>query len=148
MACEFAPAPSPWQAAPRPPASGRAWPLAHRLEAAGEARKITEEVLADWGIADEAADSVLLTVSELVTNAVEHAQPPLNFELSRDLGKRRVHIEVSDGGPAATHGAWAAGRAPYEHGRGLEIIQQITAAHGDRQEPGHAIHWADVNATA
>ncbi|MFJ1625221.1 ATP-binding protein [Streptomyces sp. NPDC088190] len=137
---------SPPQAATRPlRAAGSAWPLSHHPEAAGEARKITKEVLARWKVAEEAADSVLLTVSELVTNAVEHAQPPLNLELSRDPGTRRVHIEVADGGPAATDGDWAAGGSPDEHGRGLEIIDRLTAAHGDRQEPGHAIHWADVN---
>ncbi|MFJ1826224.1 ATP-binding protein [Streptomyces sp. NPDC088178] len=137
---------SPSQAATRPlRASGSAWPLAHRPEAAGEAREITKEVLAWWKVAEEAADSVLLTVSELVTNAVEHAQPPLNLELSRDQGTRRVHIEVADGGPAATDGDWAGNGSPDEHGRGLEIIDQLTAAHSDRQELGHAIHWADVN---
>ncbi|MEU9207141.1 ATP-binding protein [Streptomyces sp. NPDC048415] len=148
MTYAYAPALSPPQAATRPPRSGSAWPLAHRPEAAGEARKITKEILAQWRVADEAADSVLLTVSELVTNAVEHAQPPLNLELSRDPGTRRVHIEVVDGGPAATDGDWAASCTPDEHGRGLEIIDQLTAAHGDHQEPGHAIHWADVNARA
>lgn len=100
---------SPPRAATRPlRAAGSAWPLSHHPEAAGEARKITKEVLAQWKVAEEAADSVLLTVSELVTNAVEHAQPPLNLELSRDPGTRRVHIEVADGGPAATDGDWAA----------------------------------------
>ncbi|MEU8980451.1 ATP-binding protein [Streptomyces sp. NPDC048309] len=147
MTYAYAPALSASQAAPWPLlASGSAWPLAHRPEAAGEARKITKEVLARWEVAEEAADSVLLTVSELVTNAVEHAQPPLNLELSRDPGTRRVHIEVSDGGPAATDGDWAADGAPDEHGRGLEIIDQLASAHGDHQEPGHSIHWADVNA--
>lgn len=149
VTCVYTPDSPPWHAAARrPQASGGAWPLAHRPEAAGEARKITKRVLTRWRIADETADSVLLTVSELVTNAVEHAQPPLNLDLSRDPGTRRVHIEISDGGPAATDGDWAASCTRGEHGRGLEIIDQLTAAHGDRQEPGHVIHWADVDARA
>ncbi|GAA1932613.1 ATP-binding protein [Streptantibioticus ferralitis] len=146
MTCAYTPDISPSHAtARRPQASGGPWPLAHRPESAGEARKITQKVLTQWRVADEAADSVLLTVSELVTNAVEHAQPPLNLNLSRDPGTRRVHIEISDGGPAATDGDWAANCARGEHGRGLEIIDHLTAAHGDRQEFGDAIHWADVN---
>ncbi|WP_229852677.1 ATP-binding protein [Streptomyces albospinus] len=145
MTCTYAPdIPLRQITARRPRASVGTWPLAHRPEAAGEARKITKEVLTRWSVAEEVADSVLLTVSELVTNAVEHARPPLNFGLSRDPGTRRMHIEVSDGGPATTHGDWAASCTPDEHGRGLEIIDQLTAAHGDREEPGHAIHWADV----
>ncbi|MFJ5035807.1 ATP-binding protein [Streptomyces sp. NPDC088560] len=101
-----------------------------------------------WGVPQEAADSVLLTVSELVTNAVEHAQPPLNLALNRDADTRRVHIEVSDGGPADREGDWAASGTPDEHGRGMDIIGHITAAHGEHGHPGHAVHWADVNATA
>jgi anti-sigma regulatory factor (Ser/Thr protein kinase) len=127
-----------------PSASVGTWPLAHRPEAAGEARRITKELLTRWSVDEDAANSVLLTVSELVTNAVEHAQPPLNFGLSRDPGTRRVHIEVSDGGPAATDGDWAAGCAPDEHGHGLEIVDQLTAAHGGREEPGRAVRWADI----
>ncbi|MBV6701689.1 ATP-binding protein [Kitasatospora aureofaciens] len=141
----YAPNISPRQAAVRRTrASGHAWPLAHRPEAAKAARKITQAVLAQWRVADEVADSVLLTVSELVTNAVEHAQPPLHLELSRNPGTRRVHIEVCDGGPAATEGDWAASCTRGEHGRGLQIIDQLTAAHGDHAEPGRAVHWADV----
>ncbi|MEV6028005.1 ATP-binding protein [Streptomyces sp. NPDC052036] len=145
----YVPEVTPWRSAARlAQASGGAWPLAHRPEAAGEARKIAKEVLAQWRVADEAADSVLLTVSELVTNAVEHAEPPLNLNLSRDPATLRVHIEISDGGPAATSGDWAASCTRGEHGRGLEIINHLTAAHGDRGELGHTIHWADVNARA
>jgi anti-sigma regulatory factor (Ser/Thr protein kinase) len=145
----YAPDVSPLRAtARRTPASDRAWPLAHCPEAVGEARQVAKEVLAQWRVAEEAADSVLLTVSELVTNAVEHAQPPLNIELSRDPGARRVRIEVSDGGPAATDGDWAASCADGEHGRGLTIIDHLTAAHGDCQEPGHVTHWADVTTAA
>ncbi|MET8630187.1 ATP-binding protein [Kitasatospora sp. NPDC004669] len=145
MTSTYAPNISPRPAAARRPrVPDRAWPLAHRPEAAGAAREITRAVLAQWRVADEAADSVLLTVSELVTNAVEHAEPPLHLELSRDPDTRRVHIEVRDGGPAATESDWAAGRTRGEHGRGLQIIDRLTAAHGDRAEPGHAIHWADV----
>ncbi|MFF4301119.1 ATP-binding protein [Streptomyces sp. NPDC001601] len=129
-------------------AAGGAWRLAHRPESAGEARRITRVLLTRWGVPQAAADSVLLTVSELVTNAVEHAQPPLNLSLNRDADTRRVHIEVSDGGPADREGDWAAGGTPDEHGRGLDIIDHITAAHGEHDHPGHAVHWADVNATA
>ncbi|MER5795556.1 ATP-binding protein [Streptomyces sp. NPDC001980] len=126
----------------------RRWSLAHRPEAAGEARRIAKELLTRWSVGEDAAYSVLLTVSELVTNAVEHARPPLDLGLSRDPGTRRVHIEVSDGGPAALHGDWAAGCAPDERGRGLDIVDRLTAARGDREEPGRAVHWADVTGAA
>ncbi|MFF2808175.1 ATP-binding protein [Streptomyces sp. NPDC058000] len=145
VTCTYAPEAPPRQGPARSPsASVGTWTLAHRPEAAGEARKITKELLTQWSIAEDAADSVLLTVSELVTNAVEHARPPLHFGLSRDPGTQRVHIEVFDGGPATTEGDWAASGTPDEHGRGLKIVEHLTAAHGDREEPGRAVHWADV----
>ncbi|MCZ1013360.1 ATP-binding protein [Streptomyces noursei] len=145
MTCTYTPEAPPRQGPARSPSTSvGTWTLAHDPEAAGEARKITKECLAQWSVAEDAADSVLLTVSELVTNAVEHARPPLNFGLSRDPGAQRVHIEVSDGGPAAMDGDWIGSCTPDEHGRGLEIVDQLTAAHGDRTEPGRAVHWADV----
>ncbi|MEU4931957.1 ATP-binding protein [Streptomyces yokosukanensis] len=106
--CAYAPEATPRQDPARSPsASVGTWTLTHRPEAAGEARKITTELLTRWSVTEGAADSVLLTVSELVTNAVEHARPPLNFGLSLDPGTQRVHVEVSDGGPAAADGDWA-----------------------------------------
>ncbi|MER7183303.1 ATP-binding protein [Streptomyces hyaluromycini] len=145
VTCTYSPDARPRQGPARgPSASVGTWTLAHGPEAAGAARKITKELLTRWSVAEDAADSVLVTVSELVTNAVEHARPPVNFGLSRDPGTQRVHIEVSDGGPAAMDGDWAAGCTPDEHGRGLDIVDRLTAAHGDRAEPGRAVHWADV----
>ncbi|MEU1405003.1 ATP-binding protein [Streptomyces sp. NPDC005728] len=125
------------------PTSACPWrTLAHCPEAAWQARTMAQELLTRWGVAGEVADSVLLTVSELVANAVRHAQPPLNVGLDRDPDTGHVHVEVADGGPAADDRQ--AGLAADEHGRGLMIIDQLTAAHGDRQEAGHAVHWADI----
>lgn len=128
--------------------TGGRWTLAHRPEAAREARRISEEALKHWPVPRDTADLVLLVVSELVTNAVEHARPPLGFALRRDLGTGRVRVEVTDGGPAALEGEWAASCSNGEHGRGLNIIDIVAAAHGDRQEVGRATHWADLGTAA
>lgn len=126
------------------PTDGGTWTLAHRPEAVGEARKITEEALGRWNLPRDAAHEVLLVVSELVTNAVEHAMPPVGLHLgSSDLGTGRVRVEVTDGGPATSEGEWAAGCCDGEHGRGLYIIDHLAVAHGDSWETGRAIHWAD-----
>ncbi|MET8450890.1 ATP-binding protein [Streptomyces sp. NPDC005209] len=122
------------------------WSLVHRPEAAAQARTIAQELLTRWGVAGEVADSVLLTLSELVANAVRHAQPPLSFGLDCDPDTGQVHVEVADGGPSDD--CRAAGLAADEHGRGLLIVDRVTAAHGDRQEEDHAIHWADITSTA
>ena len=122
----------------------RTWTLAHHPEAAGQARTIAHDLLTRWGVSEEMADSVLLTVSELVTNSVQHARPPLSFGLDCGPADGYVHVEVADGGPAAAETDQATGLAADEHGRGLLIIDCLAGAHGDRQEAGRAVHWADI----
>lgn len=39
--------------------------------------------LGRWNVAPEGRDRVLLVVSELVTSAVEHAEPPIALHLNR-----------------------------------------------------------------
>ncbi|MFB7174910.1 ATP-binding protein [Streptomyces sp. NPDC056254] len=123
--------------------------------AAGTARHHARQVLADWGIgnADEVYDT-LLVVSELVTNAVEHALPPIALRLevtSAADGSTRLHADVTDGGPARCDGAWTTSCAAEEHGRGRQIITVLAecttagscdrgAKHGPTLAPGGAEH--------
>lgn len=127
------------------PADGGTWALVHRPEAAAAARKITVTFLDAWGADPETAGTVLLVVSELVTNAVEHARPPLVLHLHRDPSARQVRVGVTDGGPATREGDWAASCADDEHGRGLGIIGLVAVAHGEHQErEGGTTHWASL----
>ncbi|MGW1376672.1 ATP-binding protein [Streptomyces sp. NPDC002446] len=127
-----------------------AWPLPHRPEAVREARRIVAETLRRWQASQETTDRAVLVVSELITNAVEHATPPLTLRLSRAerTAEIRIHIEVTDGGPAATEGDWTASCTAAERGRGLTIIDRVANAHGDRWQTGRASHWADLTAAA
>ncbi|MFJ2264654.1 ATP-binding protein [Streptomyces sp. NPDC087844] len=118
--------------------------LCHRAEAAGAARRATAVVLADWQLADDAAEAVVLVVSELVTNAVEHGQPPLTLLLRHPSGHGHsgVRIEVSDGGPASRPGAWASSCDADERGRGLGIVEALASSHGFRAQPHRTTYWA------
>ncbi|MGY5137602.1 ATP-binding protein [Streptomyces nigrescens] len=120
------------------------WSLPHRPESAGTARRIARTVLDAWGTDVDTADMVLLVVSELVTNAVEHAQPPVILHLEQRTESGALHIEVDDGGPAPEGRARAAGRDPEEHGRGGRIVALLATAHGERALPCGATHWADL----
>lgn len=73
------------------------WDLPHSVEAAGLARQLTRQTLATWGIAPSASDDIQLIVSELVTNALVHAHPPICLSLHRAEGC--VRGEVFDTGP-------------------------------------------------
>ncbi|WP_329146215.1 ATP-binding protein [Streptomyces sp. NBC_01456] len=91
---------------------------------------------------DDAADSVVLMVSELVTNAVEHAQPPLVLHVSREHTALRVWVGVTDGGPATREGPWTSSCAYEEHGRGLSMVKALASAHGAHSHGGGTTHWA------
>jgi anti-sigma regulatory factor (Ser/Thr protein kinase) len=132
--------------APRAPLDDGSWPLEHRPEAAGEARHLAQELLEHWHVADDTADGVLLVVSELVTNAVEHARAPIVLHLHREHADHRIWIGVSDGGPADRDGAWTRSCADDEHGRGLGLVDALAEAHGTRTHTGGATHWARLAA--
>ncbi|MEW1914867.1 ATP-binding protein [Kitasatospora sp. NPDC085895] len=117
--------------APARPVEGT-WPLEHRPEAAAQARRIARGCLDAWQIGDDAQDAVLLVVSELVTNAVEHAMAPVRLHLHRTGADGRMWVGVSDGGPAPRDGAWTRSCTSAEHGRGLNVVQALAEQHGTR----------------
>ncbi|WP_240204680.1 ATP-binding protein [Streptomyces actuosus] len=117
--------------------------LAHRPESVGLARRLARSVLRDWRIDESAAASVLLVVSELVTNAVQYARPPLYLRLCRETAGLQVLVGITDGGRAVRTGDWAASCAAEEHGRGMSIIDALATCYGSRSHGlGLTTHWA------
>ncbi|MFI1153942.1 ATP-binding protein [Streptomyces sp. NPDC020817] len=105
-------------------------------------------VLDAWDVAEETIDQALLVVFELVTNAVEHARPPVALHLQRPGNDGVLRIEVGDGGPADHEGAWTTSCAPEERGRGRGIIALMACAHGTRVLAHTVTHWAVLPAAA
>jgi anti-sigma regulatory factor (Ser/Thr protein kinase) len=128
------------------PTDDAEWRLEHRPEAVGSARQLARTALAGWGASGDEMDAAVLVVSELVTNAVEHAEPPLVLHLHRQHADHRVWVGVTDGGPAAQAGAWSSSCAPDEHGRGLNLVEALAQAHGMRRHEGGTTHWARIPA--
>lgn len=81
-------------------------------------------------------------VSELVTNAVQHARAPLVLQLLYERTGLRVWVEVTDGGPALQVGPRVASLADDEHGRGLGLIAALATERGTRTHEHGATHWA------
>ncbi len=83
-------------------------------------------------------DEMSLVVSELVTNAVRHAEPPVALEI--EVSDDEVLVAVDDGSPGrpgVTHPPFGA-----EGGRGLQLVDQVSAETGIRPQPPGKTVWA------
>ncbi|HYN66393.1 MAG TPA: ATP-binding protein [Ornithinibacter sp.] len=91
-------------------------------------------------------DVPVLLVSELVTNAIRHAQPPLALHaLTRDGGLR---VEVHDGGsdPPMLVAPSLPGAVLKDGGRGLQLVATLADRWGwDGNALGKAV-WFELDA--
>ncbi|MFF6984582.1 ATP-binding protein [Streptomyces sp. NPDC008343] len=115
------------------------FPLPHCQTAPAAARRAAASVLDDWGVADDTRYDALVVISELVTNAVEHALPPVALHMGIGVDTE-LHINVSDGGPSEARGAWTASCAAEERGRGRQVIAALSESAGTADGD----HWATV----
>ncbi|MEU9899016.1 SpoIIE family protein phosphatase [Streptomyces phaeochromogenes] len=114
-----------------------AWDVPPEPSAVSDVRKNALRRLADWGLSD-AAFVTELVVSELVTNAIRHATPPIQLRLVHD---RTLICEVSDASSTAPHMRRA--RTYDEGGRGLLLVAQLTQRWGTRPTPTGKTIWAE-----
>lgn len=138
-------------ASPSPTVSGRAGfelSLAHDNTAPALARRAAREIITEWGLGDDAVYDALLIISELTTNAIEHALPPVALHLRpADVdGHPSVIIDVTDGGPAPVPGPWTASCSAIEHGRGNTIVTALAEQAGYCETVAESDHWATVSA--
>ncbi|MFE7707486.1 ATP-binding protein [Streptomyces sp. NPDC057486] len=98
------------------------------------ARRYVARVLADWGLPDdtEAADTIRLIVSELVTNAVQHTfgqSPTFTVDLRLER-EEQLHLGVTDSHPRRPRRPPAA--VQQDNGRGMVIIRCLVKECGGR----------------
>ncbi|WP_326580162.1 SpoIIE family protein phosphatase [Streptomyces sp. NBC_00481] len=113
------------------------WDVSPDPSAVAEARKNALGQLDSWGLND-AAFVTELVVSELVTNAIRHAEPPVQLRLIHD---RSLICEVSDASSTAPHMRRA--RTYDEGGRGLLLVAQLTQRWGTRPTPTGKTIWTE-----
>ncbi|WP_349372213.1 ATP-binding protein [Streptomyces sp. G-G2] len=92
---------------------------------------------------EEAAEDVLLMVSEMVTNACMHAGGP--GELVLRNAPDRLRVEVSDGSPERPRRR-SPGRPGLPGGHGLVVLERLSRSWGwERHEPpGGKTVWVEV----
>ena len=105
------------------------WQLGPDDRAPSTARHLVAELVTagEPSLDKSPLDTLLLLVSEVVTNAVHHGAPPIT--LSVNLGAGCLHVEVIDHGSGVPEqhepaSLWA------EHGRGLLLVEALAAAWG------------------
>ena len=109
-------------------------------DAVPRARRFAVEALSE--LPDEILDDVRLLVTELVTNAVFHAGPPVKLRIARLPESVRIEVEDSGRGMPV--------RAHYSDqqmtGRGLSLVSALSSAWGANPSGrGGKIVWAEVS---
>ncbi len=85
-------------------------------------------------------DDVELIVSELVTNALLHAPPPVRLTLL-SRGSTHLEVRVHDGGDGCEQHPE---RRPH-HGRGRQIVAALAQRHGAWADTAGCCAWAQVS---
>ena len=98
-------------------------------------------VLSEWGVAGEDAEPTLLVVTELMSNAVDHAEPPVLIAVS--FAAQSVRVEVRDAAsepPRLQHpSSWTV------RGRGLQLVDALSSRWGWTEEAVGKTVWAEVS---
>ena len=105
-------------------------------EAPAAARRLAGLLLRPWRVVDaDAQDAALLVVSELVTNALQHAPVADSIHVSFELSGEELVVAVADPSPLVPRQRVAS--ADEEDGRGLSIIEAVAARWGVEPGPAH-----------
>jgi PAS domain S-box-containing protein len=113
------------------------WDVPADPAAVGDVRARATRQVEAWGH-PELAMTTELIVSELVTNAIRYAGPPIRLRLLRDA---RLTCEVADGSSTAPRLRHA--RSTDEGGRGLFLVAQLAHRWGARYTTEGKIIWAE-----
>ncbi|HMG65794.1 MAG TPA: SpoIIE family protein phosphatase [Streptosporangiaceae bacterium] len=112
------------------------WDLPAEPAVVAGARARAADQLAAWGL-EQLTFTTELIVSELLTNAIRHAQPPIQVRMILDDA---LSCEVSDGSSTAPHLRRAGGYD--EGGRGLLLVASLAERWGSRPTRTGKTIWA------
>ncbi|MBB3075343.1 PAS domain-containing protein [Streptomyces violarus] len=116
------------------------WVVWRLPDAVMHARRFSARTLRSWDVVAE-ADTVLLVVSELVTNALVHTQGAVRVDLT--LAADRLRVSVNDSSPRAPAKPvvvdWEA-----TGGRGLFLVEAMSTAWGSVPVGGGKQVWSEI----
>ncbi len=104
-------------------------------------RRWVREVLSTWRVTSTVIDDVVLLVSELATNAVQHAGTV--FEVALTLPPGRVRASVADDNPSLPQPR--SPRPSAVSGRGLKMVRSLSVGWGAEPVSGDGkVVWFEV----
>jgi anti-sigma regulatory factor (Ser/Thr protein kinase) len=104
-----------------------------RLPRGAQAPADARRTISDWldGVVDRrCVEDIKLLVSELVTNAVRHPRRDGDIEVTLQLGRARVRVEVADPGDGFRKPRVGTPPPDALGGRGLLIVDRVAARWG------------------
>ncbi len=105
------------------------------------ARRLAEAALAGADLCPVVLRHVKLLVSELITNAMQHGRPPIEFSLNFD--EQCISVEVTDFGESMPVHPQSGGDPT--RGRGLLIVSKIASQWGTRRHQVGKTVWCDIS---
>ena len=105
-----------------------------------DARRVVAEQLARWDVRDDVVDDLVLATSELVTNALVHARPPIDLRLRAT--PEQLVVEVQD--RALLRPRRRRPDNDDEHGRGLNIVEALSDEWGTHRTSSGKTVWCCV----
>jgi anti-sigma regulatory factor (Ser/Thr protein kinase) len=118
------------------------WTVAGEPSAVAGARRTASGVLRGWGL-EAMADETVLMLDELVTNAVQHSDGPIELRLRVDDETGMLFGEVRDASAVLPTRREAA--PSDEDGRGLALITLLAASYGWARIDGGKAVWFGQN---
>jgi anti-sigma regulatory factor (Ser/Thr protein kinase) len=118
----------------------------HDLRAVCDVRRFVRSALSHWN-EDALADDAELMATELVTNALIHADSEVDVRLREAEDRIRVEVRDSDPRPPLpapiTFTSGADGDS--EHGRGLLIVEALASAWGNAPRGRGKSVWFEMS---
>jgi anti-sigma regulatory factor (Ser/Thr protein kinase) len=114
-------------------------------DSASAARRLARQLLGD---ADPAAETVMLLVSELVTNAIVHSEsgaPGGTITVTLCPVPAGVLVQVRDDGGSSEPRLAGSGSDGAEHGYGLLLVDALADSWGTISGPGSRVTWCRVS---
>jgi anti-sigma regulatory factor (Ser/Thr protein kinase) len=104
-----------------------------------DVRRFARDVMRSWGD-DELGDVIEVLVSELATNAVQHARSPFSVSISRAPALIRVAVRDTSFSPPEQ----LRGDTARLGGRGVRLVDALSLSWGTDREPDGKTVWAEV----